>query len=114
MAQIRDLVSDEQQVWAIKDQLREERILDQDPTAMNKTRFEKYLKAYKTAKVIEYLNAGVEELSELESRVQHDVAPIISAWHKRSAQLRQGEAKHNKLVKRYRAYTPVIDPDKGE
>ena len=114
MAQIRDLIDNESEVWGVKDAVREERILDDNPVEMNKSRFEKYLKAYKTAKVIEHLAAGISEIDELESMVQHDVAPIVSAWHKRSAQIRQGKQKHEKLTKRHRNYTSVIDPDKGE
>lgn len=114
VAQIRELISNEAEVWGVKDVVREEHILDENPVAMNKTRFEKYLKAYKTAKVIEHLSAGVNELDELESLIRHDIAPVVSAWHKRSAEIRQGKLKHDRMVKRHRNYTAVIDPDKGE
>ena len=114
MAQIRDLIGNEKQVWGVKDALRDERILEEKPVDMNKTRFEQYLRAFRTQKVVEYLQDGVTTLGELEDRVARDVEPVLTEWHKRSAEIKRGKVKHDRLTKRYRGYTAHIDPDKGE
>ncbi|RLD00186.1 MAG: hypothetical protein DRI65_16625 [Chloroflexota bacterium] len=114
MAQIRDLIGNEKQVWGVKDTLRDERILEEKPVDMNKTRFEQYLKAFRTKKVVEYLQDGVTTLDDLEGLVARDVEPVLTQWHKRSAEIKRGKRKHDRMVKRHRGYTAHIDPDKGE
>lgn len=114
MAQIRDLIGNEKQVWEVKDTLRDEYILDENPVNMNRTRFEMYLKAYRTKKVIEYIQDGVSDLADLENLLAYDVQPILTEWHKQSALIKRGKAKHLRLTKRHRNYSTHIDPDKGE
>jgi len=60
MATIKALIGSQraEQLYGLKDRLKVERVLDEDPMRLNRTQFERYLAAKAEAVVLEYTNEG--------------------------------------------------------
>lgn len=61
MPAIRQLLDPEarEKVYAIKDQIKRDRVLDQDPMTLNRTKFDLYMTAKAEALIAEKLSAGL-------------------------------------------------------
>jgi hypothetical protein len=62
MATIKQLVGTEraEEIYALKDAIKRERILDRDPMAMNRTQFEAYMAARAEAIILDQTSEGTE------------------------------------------------------
>jgi len=82
MTQLRHLVADPDAVWALKDQIRDERLLDRDPVHLNRTMFERWLKVRAKVELADALEGDVDDVQET---VVERLAPFVQAWRREAA-----------------------------
>ncbi len=60
MATIKQLIGTRraEEIYALKDRIKAERVLDEDPMKLNRTQFERYLSAKAEALILELTNEG--------------------------------------------------------
>ena len=97
MAQIRDLIDNADEAWAVKDALKQP-----DPMRMNKTQFVRYLSARVEALVIEARQKGITEPSEINDYVDAVTKPLVHNWRSRAAEINRSRVKHDKRVEQLR------------
>lgn len=79
MTQVRHLVADPDALWALKDRLRDERLLAKDPVQMNRTLFERWLELKAKVELESALHEGADDIQET---VVERLAPYVQAWRR--------------------------------
>lgn len=88
MATIRQMLAPEarERVYAVKDEIKRERVLRHNPMTMNRTRFDLYLTAKAEALIAEKLRAGLHP-DKVYRRVKLSLELIDNKWRKEAKRL---------------------------
>ncbi len=88
MTTIRQMLAPEvrEQVYAIKDEIKRDRVLGQDPMTLNRTRFDRYMTAKAEALIAERLAAGLHP-NEVFRRVRLSLEVIDRQWRMEAKRL---------------------------
>ncbi len=79
-----------ERVYAIKDEIKRDRVLDQDPMTLNRTRFNLYLIAKAEALIAEKLSAGMHPNKVyLQTRLSIEVTDRL--WRREAKRLAQAK-----------------------
>ena len=113
MAQLRDLIENAEDVWEVKDEVRNASILDENPIHLNKHRFKTWMAERVKELTLQMLEDGVPP-NEISAAIDKAILPVITSWRVYAKRLNMSQRKHDRMVKRHAEYKPLVDPAKGE
>jgi len=93
MASIRNILSDEdrERVYAYKDQIREDQVLRRDPMRLNRTQFDRYLRAKARAVVQEQMALhGDGEMAFMKARIA--LTLLDDAWRQEAKRINEASS----------------------
>lgn len=107
------MIENAEEVWSVKDAVKSASILDENPIHLNKHRFKKWMEARVKELTLQMLEDGIPP-DEISAAIDKAVLPVITSWRVYAKRLNMSQRKHDRMVKRFDDYRPLVDPDKGE